>query len=48
MLLRSVVNTRLRTQPDNGCYGFEYSRIIANAALHEYAYSYTIEEEVSK
>jgi GntR family transcriptional regulator len=27
---------------------FEYSRIIANAALHEYAYSYDIDEEASK
>lgn len=27
---------------------FEYSHIIANAALHEYAYSYDIDEEASK
>lgn len=27
---------------------FEYSRIIANAALHEYTYSYDIDEEASK
>lgn len=27
---------------------FEYSRIIANAALHEFTYSYSIEEEASK
>lgn len=27
---------------------FEYSRIIANAALHEYAYTYDIDEEASK
>lgn len=27
---------------------FEYSHIVANAALHEYAYSYEIDEEVSK
>jgi GntR family transcriptional regulator, N-acetylglucosamine utilization regulator len=27
---------------------FEYSHIIANAALHEYSYSYDIEEEASK
>jgi GntR family transcriptional regulator len=26
---------------------FEYSHIIANAALHEYAYSYDIDEEAS-
>lgn len=27
---------------------FEYSHIVANAALHEYAYSYDIDEEASK
>jgi GntR family transcriptional regulator len=27
---------------------FEYTRIIANAALHEYSYTYDIEEEASK
>lgn len=27
---------------------FEYSRIIANAALHEYSYTYDIEEEASQ
>ena len=27
---------------------FEYSRIIANASLHEYTYSYDIDEEASK
>jgi DNA-binding GntR family transcriptional regulator len=27
---------------------FEYSRIIANAALHEYTYEYDISEEASK
>jgi GntR family transcriptional regulator len=32
---------------DNGTL-FEYSHIIANAALHEYAYSYDIDEEASK
>ncbi len=27
---------------------FEYSHIVANAALHEYAYSYDVDEEASK
>ena len=27
---------------------FEYTHIIANAALHEYSYAYNIDEEASK
>jgi GntR family transcriptional regulator len=42
-----VVDLERWVWADNGTL-FEYSHIVANAALHEFSYSYEIEEEASK